>query len=121
MADIAHAEMVSRLVKPGQTIVDEMTSERAHMIHMIMGMSGEIGELLDAIKKHVIYGKELDIAHVIEELGDLEFYTEGLRRQLGLDREVILAYNVKKLARRYGHDFEYTDGSAIARADKDEE
>ena len=49
---------------------------------MVVGVSGEAGELLDAVKKAVIYRKPLDLENVIEELGDLEFYMEGLRQGL---------------------------------------
>jgi NTP pyrophosphatase (non-canonical NTP hydrolase) len=84
---------------------------------MIMGVSGESGELLDAIKKAVIYNKPLDIENVIEELGDIEFYLEGLRQGLGIDRGETLDANVKKLSVRYEAG-SYSDTAAQTRADK---
>jgi len=68
-----HAELVRNLAKKGCEIKNEMTGHDAHLIHMVLGISGESGELLDAIKKHTIYHKPLDIGNVIEELGDIEF------------------------------------------------
>lgn len=38
---------------------------------MATGVSGEAGELLDAVKKSVVYKKPLDRENVVEELGDL--------------------------------------------------
>jgi NTP pyrophosphatase (non-canonical NTP hydrolase) len=113
----AHAEMVKGLAKSGLEICQEMDPNKAHMLHMIMGVSGEAGELLDAIKKAVIYNKPLDIENVIEELGDIEFYLEGLRQGLGIEREETLVANVKKLSVRYEAG-SYSDTAAQTRADK---
>jgi NTP pyrophosphatase (non-canonical NTP hydrolase) len=113
----SHSSMVTALIKSGRTIAEEMTAEDAHLIHMAVGVSGEAGELLDAVKKSVIYRKPLDVENVIEELGDLEFYMEGLRQGLGLTREQCLEANIKKLSKRYGE--KYTDAAAHARADKE--
>ena len=54
------------------------------MVHAVMGISGEAGELLDAIKKRWVYGKTLDIENVIEELGDIRFYMEALMNILDI-------------------------------------
>jgi len=112
-----HEELVKLLVKSKDQIHGEITADCAGLIHMVMGISGESGELLDAVKKHVIYRKPLDMANVIEELGDLEFYLEGFRQELGVSREECLQGNVKKLLKRYDGAV-YTDAAAIQRADK---
>lgn len=118
-----HSELVRNLVKSGDQIVQEMTGEKAHLLHMMIGVCGEAGELLDAIKKHVVYGKSLDVANVLEELGDIEFYLEGFRQGLQdaghttLGRTEILDMNQTKLLKRYGSGA-YSNDQAIARADK---
>lgn len=112
-----YSNLVKRLVKPGLNIRQELTPEQCDMWHMATGISGESGELLDAIKKHVIYGKPLDMVNVIEELGDLEFYMEGLRQRLGIDRDEVMQINHDKLTKRYGE--VYSDTAAIERADKE--
>lgn len=114
---INHGQMVFVLAKSGATIAAEMTPHGAHLIHMVLGISGEAGELLDAIKKSVIYNKPLDVVNVIEELGDIEFYLEGLRQRIGITREQTIDANIAKLAKRY-EGFKYSDGAAQARADK---
>lgn len=112
-----HAKLVAALAKPGQVIADEMTGFDAHLIHMAVGVSGEAGELLDAIKKRVIYRKSLDRQNVIEELGDIEFYLEGLRQSLQISREETIDHNIDKLQKRYSG-AKYSDAAAQARADK---
>ena len=109
--------MVKALVKSGETILAEMTADEAHLMHMTIGISGEAGELLDAIKKQVIYRKPLDMENVIEELGDLEFYMEGVRQGLGITREQCLEANIAKLGKRY-EGLKYSDTAAQDRADK---
>lgn len=96
-----HSELVGRLVKDPQDIVNNITAKEANLIHGIMGLSGEVGELLDTIKKHVIYKKELDYENVVEELGDIEFYLEQLRQEFDIDRDETLESNIIKLNKRY--------------------
>lgn len=110
-------EMVAQLAKSGEDIKQEITPVDAHQLHMVVGISGESGELLDAIKKAVIYRKPLDRVNVVEELGDLEFYMEGLRQSLNITREETISANIAKLGERYkGH--QYSDAQAQDRADK---
>ena len=112
-----HEYLVKALVKPAEQLQAEITPACLNLIHMIMGVSGETGELLDAIKKHVIYRKPLDMPNIIEELGDIEFYMEGLRQQLGVTREQCLQHNIAKLTKRY-ESGSFSNASAIGRADK---
>jgi NTP pyrophosphatase (non-canonical NTP hydrolase) len=114
-----YARMVAGLAKPGAEIVATLTAEDAHQLHMAVGIAGEAGELLDAVKKAAIYRKPIDRANVVEELGDLEFYMEGLRQGLGITREEVLAGNISKLSKRYAT-LTYSDSAAQQRADKAE-
>lgn len=109
--------MVAVLVKPGETIIKEMTASDAHLLHMAVGVSGEAGELLDGVKKRAIYQKEIDRENIIEELGDIEFYLEGIRAELNITRAETLKANIKKLGKRY-ENFKYSNQAAQTRADK---
>ena len=107
---------VRRLAKPGEEILKSLDSNQCHMLHMAVGIAGEAGELLDAIKKAVIYQKPLDLENVIEELGDLEFYMEGLRQACKVTRSQVISSNTSKLSIRYENG--YSDQAAQQRADK---
>ena len=111
-------EMVGSLCKPGHSIVESLTPRRAHMLHMAVGVSGEAGELLEAIKKHVIYCKPLDRTNLVEELGDLEFYMEGLRQGADITREETLVANKQKLLGKRYASGSYSNDQATNRADK---
>ena len=114
-----YQDMVSILHKRAEIILGELIPEQVDLIHAVMGISGEAGELLDQIKKHTIYQKPLDMKNVIEELGDIEFYLEQLRQALGITREITLFANMEKLKKRYPNGF--SNEAAQARADKVEE
>jgi len=110
-------DMTACLMKDPNTIKQELSSVDCALIHSVMGVCGEAGELLDAVKKHVIYRKPLDLDNVIEELGDLEFYMQTIRQELGICREETLIFNMNKLAERYKK-YQYSDKAAVERADK---
>jgi NTP pyrophosphatase (non-canonical NTP hydrolase) len=112
------SSMVNSLAKPGADIVASLTPNGAHLLHMVVGISGEAGELLDAVKKHIIYCKPVDRENLVEELGDLEFYMEGVRQAAGIKREETLNANkLKLLGKRYASG-SYSDAQAQDRADK---
>jgi len=120
MTEIVFEEMVAGLAKPGQAIIDSLTPEKADLIHMAVGVSGEAGELLDAVKKHVIYNKDIDRSNIVEELGDIEFYMERMRQICEITREETIAANINKLGKRY-EGLKYTDQAAQNRTDKQTE
>lgn len=115
-----HSEMVQALCKSGELIRSELTAQDAHNLHMVVGISGEAGELLDCVKKAVIYRKPIDMENLIEELGDLEFYMEGLRQSFGITRNQTLSHNITKLSKRY-EGLKFTNEAAQLRADKQHE
>lgn len=113
-----HARIVRKLRKPGCKVIRGLNGRSADAVHMALGIAGETGELIDAVKKWAIYGKPLDIENVVEELGDLEFYLEGLRQCIGLTRNDTLRENVLKLSKRYSAG-RYSNRQAKQRADKE--
>ena len=114
-----YVEMVARNAKKPDLILAEITESKFDLAHAAWGIAGEAGELLDAIKKHVIYNRPLDINNVFEELGDIEFYLEQMRQRLCVTREHILTCNMDKLRKRYPEGF--TNEAANVRADKRED
>ena len=49
-----------------------------HINHMGLGIVGEMGEIVDALKKSHIYGKQLDQVNIVEEVGDVAWYVAGV-------------------------------------------
>lgn len=116
----SYDQLATDLSKPGQQIYDEITPAKLHLWHMATGVAGEAGELLDAVKKHVVYNQPLDIENIVEELGDIQFYLAGIRSAINVMEETILHHNNRKLAKRYA-DGNYSNDAAKNRADKQHE
>lgn len=116
--EVTYSSFVASHVKDGEDIRVAIRAIDCHYLHMLIGLSGEVGELQDAFKKHVMYDKPLDLANVIEELGDIEFYLEGLRQSLGVTRVEVLTANINKLEKRYSLG-KYSNTQAQERADKE--
>ena len=47
---------------------------KQHMLHAHLGLSSEVGEIGDALKKHFVYGQALDYTNIVEECGDILWY-----------------------------------------------
>jgi len=114
--ELEYTEFVRSRAKNPVIIDESLTPNKVNLIHMQMGISGEAGEITDCIKKHTMYNQPLDLDNLIEELGDLEFYLEGLRQELKIDRDTIIQKNIKKLSSRYPQG--YSDKDAQERKDK---
>ena len=76
--------------------------------------------MLDAVKKHCVYQKQIDIDNIKEEAGDILFYLTGLLNELDMSLEDCIIANREKLSKRYASG-SYSNEQAISRADKAEE
>jgi NTP pyrophosphatase (non-canonical NTP hydrolase) len=85
--------------------------------HAVRGICTEAGEINDAVKKHLDYEKELNLANLIEELGDLRFYMQAIMNMFSLDEQMILQVNAAKLLKRYPS-LKYSNADATERKDK---
>ena len=76
------------------------------LINGVMGLSGESGEAIDIVKKHLAQGHKLDRENLAKELGDVAWYLAETAYALDYDLESIFQMNLDKLAKRYPHGFE---------------
>lgn len=92
--------------------------DNCNLLHAAIGIATEGGELLDALKKTIFYGKELDSVNLKEELGDLMWYIAIACESLGTSIEEVCKININKLRARYPEKF--TSDAAINRDLKNE-
>lgn len=76
------------------------------LLHGSMGICTEAGELQDALKKFIFYGKDLDLVNLKEEVGDLFWYVAILCDDLKVDFEELWKTNIEKLKSRYPNKFD---------------
>lgn len=74
--------------------------------HMIIGLSTEAGELLDAYKKHEFYKRPLDTQNIKEEIGDCMWYLIQLAEEVGYSLDEAKTDNIAKLKKRYPDKFQ---------------
>ena len=75
------------------------------VLNGVMGCSGEAGEALDLMKKHLFQGHSLDENEIIKELGDQLWYIAETATGLGITLSEIADRNIKKLIARYPDGF----------------
>lgn len=90
----------------------------SYLTNAAMGLAGEAGEFVDALKKHLFHGHPIDATKLIKELGDILFYAEMAAIALNVDTEEVIQRNVDKLSARYPNGFETTRSLKRAIEDK---
>ena len=79
------------------------------VLHMVLGCATEAGEMIDMMKKHLYYGKKVDITNLKEEIGDTLWYVANLLDILHSSFEEVMEMNIRKLRKRYPEKFTARD------------
>ncbi len=90
-------------VPPGES--DSVTFSDIDMLHSILGVDSEAGELIQLLHHHLITGQPIDSDELINEAGDVLWYLALLFRRLGTTFEEVAAKNIHKLQLRYPDKF----------------
>lgn len=70
-------------------------------MHGAIGLCTEVGELQDALKRHLIYSADLDRVNVIEECGDILWYLQLVLTAAGSSLTDAKVRNISKLQARF--------------------
>lgn len=76
------------------------------IINGCLGLSGEVGEFNDMIKKWIFHEKNLDVKHAQKELGDVLWYIAMICQSFDWDMNQIMQMNIDKLKARYPDGFD---------------
>jgi NTP pyrophosphatase (non-canonical NTP hydrolase) len=88
------------------SIRGRLDSDRAlRLIHGVMGVQTEAGELADTLKKATFYGRPFDRINILEEVGDVLWYLTVICDAAGSSLEIVMNKNIAKLRGRYGDQF----------------
>ena len=81
-------------------------SPDSHLFNGILGLSGEVGECADLVKKK-FYQDGRDIYDDLkDELGDVLWYVAEVASAMEWDLEEVAQHNIDKLRRRYPEGFD---------------
>lgn len=86
--------------------VENIEYDIGSIFNACLGLSGEVGEFNDMIKKWVFHEKEMDIEHLKKECGDILWYVAMLCHCFGWNLEKIMRMNIDKLKARYPEGFD---------------
>ena len=76
------------------------------ILNACLGLSGEVGEFNDMIKKWIFHEKELDVDHLEKECGDILWYIALMCNSFGWNMDEIMQMNIDKLQARYPNGFD---------------
>lgn len=91
--------------RPCHVNLSTLTPEMAQLLHGIIGAITEIGELADAVLKHIDTGEPLDRVNVLEETGDVLWYLGRIAASQKALLSAVADANVKKLQTRFPNKF----------------
>lgn len=83
---VAYYQFVDVLCKDGDKIIASLTADRAHLMHMVFGLIGEVNEVDEVLREtdtESVPQSEY-IARLTDELGDVLFYTVGCANVTGI-------------------------------------
>lgn len=83
----------------------QLNGAHTRVMHSACGLSTEVGELWDQLKKHWFYGKPLDRVNLLEEYGDILWYLVQGINACDSTLEEVMKMNDAKLEARYQKKF----------------
>lgn len=83
-----------------------LTPKEEMLLWCMTGLAGEIGEVVEHVKKGIFHKHEVDKEELKNELGDVLWYLSGLAEVAGISLEDIMTFNVEKLKKRYPDGFD---------------
>lgn len=86
--------------------VNKSEPDYGGIINSSLGLSGEVGELNDTIKKWIFHEKPLDEDELCKELGDILWYIAMFCESMNWNMEEVMQQNIDKLKKRYPEGFD---------------
>lgn len=85
------------------------------IVNACLGLSGEVGEVNDIVKKYIFHGHDIEINDLVKEISDCMWYIALMCQGLGIDMGEVARINIEKLKKRYPNGF--SEQASINRAE----
>ena len=86
--------------------IEENRYMAGDILNACLGLSGEVGEFNDMVKKCIFHEKDFDLIHAKKELGDIMWYISQMCEAFDWDLDEIMQINIEKLKARYPDGFD---------------
>lgn len=73
----------------------------SNLLHAILGIADESGELVKIIKDKIFYSRVIDVTDIKEELGDIQWFVALALDTIGSSFDEVMEMNIAKLRKRY--------------------
>lgn len=83
-----------------QQVVRDVRLPSANRDYVLLGLSGEVGELNSIFAKNIRDNTALDINTVVKEIGDVLWFISALSDDMGVSLEEVALRNAAKLTSR---------------------
>lgn len=93
-------------LKIGNRGEDSLNIELGGVLNASLGLSGEVGELNDMLKKWIFHEKQMDTEHLKREISDVCWYLALMCESFGFSFDEIMQINIDKLKARYPQGFD---------------
>lgn len=93
-------------LKIGNRGEDTPEIELGGVLNAALGLSGEVGELNDMLKKWIFHEKQLDSEHLKREISDVCWYLALMCDSFEFSLDEIMQINIDKLKARYPEGFD---------------
>lgn len=84
----------------------DQTHNIGSIFNACLGLSGEVGEFNDMIKKWIFHQKDIDEEHLKKECGDIMWYIAMICHSFKWNLDKIMQMNIDKLKSRYPEGFD---------------
>lgn len=71
------------------------------VVNHCLGITGEVGEIVDQVKKEFYIGRDITREELVEEFGDVLWHLCCMASSRGISMGEIMEYNINKLKVRY--------------------
>lgn len=93
-------------LKIGNRGEDSLNIELGGVLNASLGLSGEVGELNDMLKKWIFHEKQMDTEHLKREISDVCWYLALMCESFSFNLDEIMQINIDKLKARYPQGFD---------------
>lgn len=102
---MTNTEYIKNALRTNTGLKVNITAANEDLLHGVLGLTTETGELVDIVKRHLFYGEPLNMSHLKEEIGDKFWYLAVLCEWAGFTFEECMEVNIDKLHVRYPEKF----------------